>query len=95
VLLCVEQSLVNNEVFNAPYPRSKMDLVKGMVAQYIVATAKPDWLYMLRQLEYDRFTPSAGADPSKLVLAVSPDDHDVFNPRCPSGYAAYNVQIKH
>lgn len=43
--------------------------------------------------EYDGFTPSADVDLSKLILAVSPSDHDVFNPRCPSGYAGYNVQI--
>jgi hypothetical protein len=70
-----------------------MDTVKGMIARYIVSTAKPDWLYMLRQQEYDRFMPSANADLSQLVLAVSPDNHDVFNPHCPSGYAGYNVQI--
>lgn len=93
LLLCIEQSLATNEVFNAPYPGSKMDTVKGMIARYIVSTAKPDWLYMLRRQEYDTFAPSANADPSKLVLAVSPADHDVFNPRCPSGYAGYNVQI--
>ncbi|MGH8200929.1 MAG: hypothetical protein ACREVO_11295 [Steroidobacteraceae bacterium] len=91
--LCVEQSLVDNETFNAPSAGSKMDAVKAIVGHYVYGVAKPDWQYLLRQQEYDRFTPSANADPAQLVLSVSPDDHDVFNPRCPSGYAAYNVQI--
>jgi hypothetical protein len=84
---------VDQEAFNAPSPGSKMDAVKGIVGQYVHGIAKVDWQYLLRQQEYDRFTPSANADPSKLVLSVSPDEHDVFNPSCPSGYARYSIQI--
>jgi hypothetical protein len=83
VLLCVEQSLVSNEVFNAPYPRSKMDMVKGMIAKYIVSTAKPDWLYMIRRQEYDSFTPSANADISQLVPGGFAGQSRCFQPSLP------------
>ena len=91
-MLCVEQSLVDNQAFNAPPAGGKMEAFKNIAATYIHDTAKADWQYLLRQQNYDRFNPSATPNPNALVLSVSPDDHDVFG-GCPAGYAQYQMQI--
>jgi hypothetical protein len=93
-MICVEQSLVDNQAFNSPPAGIKMESFKGIAANYVHDTGQVSWQYLLTQQNYDRFDPSANPNPAALVLSVSPDDHDVFG-GCPSGYATYTITISH
>jgi hypothetical protein len=97
VLLCVQQDLVDKQSWNQPDAGSKMDYFKGAIGQYVDSIAKPSWEYWIAEEQFAKYDPAATPDPAKLVSPVSPDSgrFDEFDPRCPSGYSGYNLQVKH
>ncbi|MEO8724526.1 MAG: hypothetical protein ABI383_00250 [Acidobacteriaceae bacterium] len=96
-LLCVSADLANNRSWSKPEAGSKMDTFKYRVASYIKSVAKPGWEYWIGQGQYERFNPATTSSGGQFVSAVSPDSgrFDEFDPHCPSGYAAFWVQVRH
>ena len=96
-LLCVSADLANNSSWSNPEGGSKMDTFKYRVASYIKSVAKPGWEYWIAPGQYDRFDPATNLSGGQFVSAVSPDSgrFDEFDPRCPSGYAAFWVKVQH
>lgn len=96
-LLCVSADLANNSSWSKPEAGSKMATFKDLAADYIISVAKPGWEYWIVQGQYERFDPATTTSGDQFVSAVSPDSgrFDEFDPKCPSGYAAFWVPVRH
>lgn len=96
-LLCVSADLANNSEWSNPEGGSKMDTFKHQVGSYVNSVAKPGWEYWIMPGQYERFDPATTSSGAQFVSAVSPDSgrFDEFNPKCPSGYAAFWVKVSH
>ncbi len=96
-LLCVSADLANNSSWSNPEGGSKMDTFKYRVGTYIQSVAKPGWEYWIAPGQYERFDPATTSSGGQFVSSVSPDSgrFDEFDPKCPSGYAAFWVKVSH
>lgn len=96
-LLCVSADLASNSEWSNPAGGSKMDTFKHQVGSYVNSVAKPGWEYWIMPGQYERFDPATTSSGAQFVSVVSPDSgrFDEFNPKCPSGYAAFWVKVSH
>lgn len=96
-LLCVSADLASNSEWSNPEGGSKMDTFKHRVGSYVNSVAKPGWEYWIMPGQYERFDPATTSSGAQFVSVVSPDSgrFDEFNPKCPSGYAAFWVKVSH
>ncbi|MGH9359882.1 MAG: hypothetical protein ACRD22_14300 [Terriglobia bacterium] len=87
---------MDEQAWDRPAPGSKMAVFRSATARYITSIAKPDWQSWILEDQFDKFNPAATADPAQLVSKVSPDSgrFDPINPRCPSNYSCYTLQVK-
>jgi hypothetical protein len=96
VMLCVPADIANDSSWSSPEAGSKMAAFKNLAASYIISIAKPSWEYWIAQGQYERFDP-ATTNGDQVVSEVSPESgrFDEFDPKCPSGYGAFWVQVNH
>jgi hypothetical protein len=96
-MMCVPADIANDSSWSKPESGSKMAAFRDLVANHIVAIAKPGWEYWIVPGQYEKFDPATATSGNQLVSAVSPESgrFDQFNPQCPSGYASFWVKVSH